>query len=181
LKVSRLIALTRTGALEIRSPVFGNPILSSDWLLLVHDGIIDAEDDIDVEITAIDSHEPRMSHVAVPEGVDVDAVTDLCNELGLEWPVEIRWDEELNGSGRHRHHEGEQAHYITLHPEANPTWTNRTLLHELGHALDCEVRTQAFGEDWHERTRSAHDDVESVAWAAADRLESRWLLTERNR
>ena len=86
----------------------------------------------------------RCKAIRVPfQGVfDWDAINDLCQELGITAPVDIRIGmpdpDEVNGedhsdsAGTHRLLDG--VHHICIHPTLDVATANQTLLHELRHA-----------------------------------------------
>lgn len=81
--------------------------------------------------------------------IDWDALRAACYTLGLEWPVTVRVVPSLEHEGFYQVYcppfSGQYRHLISLRPFRGVLETNRTLWHELSHALDAERDVREVG------------------------------------
>lgn len=81
--------------------------------------------------------------------IDWDALRAACYTLGLEWPVTVRLVPTLEYEGFHQisyeDYPERYRHLISLRPFRGVLEINRTLWHELSHALDAERDVREVG------------------------------------
>jgi hypothetical protein len=114
----------------------------------------------------------RISRSAVERAIEV---------LGIEWDVQIRWaDAENMRSPSHvgecESYDGKRLHVIGLRPGRSAAATSKTLLHELGHAVQVEESGSAAR--WRRAYLDRAQDYEAHAAEIARCLDHLQVVTD---